>query len=344
MSRTYKAALIHGPGDVRVEQVPWVDPGRDEVVVEIHQASICPSDLRDYRGVKAAEGARRVGHEYAGVVIATGSDVKSFRAGDRVVPQSWTPCGQCYNCRRGKYSACENRISNFGGFAEYTVVKENSLLRIPGSTSFGAASVTEPLASILKADQEISKVTLGDTVVIYGLGPMGCMHMQSSKLLGGWVIGIDLLRERRELAKKLGADAVIDPQAEDPVTRVKELTSGRGADVVLVTVGGRAEAACTMAALQMANFAGRINIYAGTYPTTLMDIDPNVIHYGELTVSGTRSYNPRTFALALELIASGRVNVEAIRYPIVTLDEIKHGMDIHGTREAMKVGVSIKED
>ncbi|MEW6048876.1 MAG: zinc-binding dehydrogenase, partial [Bacillota bacterium] len=105
-----------------------------------------------------------------------------------------------------------------GAFAEYITVHETAVLPVPDHVSFGEASCTEPLASVVKADQEICHVTAGDTVVVYGLGPMGCLHVQVCRLLGAFVVGIDLQPERRRLAQKLGAVVVIDPGTDDPVT------------------------------------------------------------------------------------------------------------------------------
>lgn len=339
MTDRYRAALVYGAGDLRIEEVPKESLGPNDVLIEVRAANICPSDLREFRGVKPTHHPERVGHEFAGYVAEVGSAVTRVRVGDRVTALSWTPCMQCYQCRRSRFSACENRTVNMGGFADYMMVKDWTVFKIPEGCSFEKAACTEPLASILKANLEVTPVQGGDQVVVYGLGPMGILHAQVARMLGARVIGIDLIPMRRELALRTGCDVVIDPNTEDVVERVKALTGGRGADVTMVTVGGKAEPACTETSVKFAAHGGKINIFAGTYPVTPMSIDPNVVHYGELMITGTRSYNLRTFQMALELIAADRIDVLSIRFPDVTFDEIKRGFEIHGTADAMKVGI-----
>ncbi|MBP1934567.1 zinc-dependent alcohol dehydrogenase [Ammoniphilus resinae] len=342
MKNMYQAAVVYGPGDIRLENLEHSTPAADEVKIQVFEANICPTDLRGYRGAKEIRHPERVGHEFAGYVTEVGSSVTRFKIGDRVTAMSWTACYRCEKCTRGKYSACPHRTLNMGAFGEYITVKEWVVYKLPEHLSFGVASCAEPLASVLKACTVISRVTLGDQVVVYGLGPMGILHLQVCKLLGATVIGIDLIPERLEIARKAGADAVINGNDVDVIKEVKELTGG-GADVVIVAVGGAAEAPCTENALKMAAHGCRINIFTGTFPLRKMTIDPNLIHYGEYELSGTRSYNPKTFELALDLLAKGQINVDLVRTPTITLDDIKHGFDIHGTREAMKVAVTIRK-
>ncbi|MBC7264438.1 MAG: alcohol dehydrogenase catalytic domain-containing protein [Chloroflexi bacterium] len=349
MGKTFRRALVYGEGDVRIVELPMIVPKDDEVLIRVKEASVCPSDLRIFRGLVKApppDKPQHPGHEYAGIVEAVGKNVKRIKPGMRVVPQSWTPCFQCENCREFLYSHCENLQNNHGGFGEYAVVKESSVLEIPEGTSFGDASVTEPLASIFRADQERSKVTLGKKVVVIGLGPMGCMHVQVCHLLGAQVMGIDLIQSRCDIAKEMGADIVINASKTDPIEAVRHWTkwapgpSGRGADVVIVTVGGSAQAAATEQALQMAGVYSIVNIYAGTYPEDLrITVEPNTIHYREIHLTGTRSYSPKYFKRALELINSGRVQVSKIRRPVLPFEEIDRAFRIHGTPEAMKVGL-----
>jgi L-iditol 2-dehydrogenase len=343
MIERYKVAVVYAPGDIRLEEVDTKPLQPNEVLVEVHKANICPTDLRGYRGVKPLEKPERVGHEFAGYIVEIGSAVTRFKIGDKVTALSWTPCYQCSKCTRGKYSACQHRTMNMGGFGEYLVLKENVVYKIPEHMSLELASCTEPLASVLKANIEVTPVKVGDTVVVYGLGPMGQLHLQAARLMGATkVIGIDLLENRLNIALELAADYVINPQEKDPVEEVLRLTEGEGADVIMVAVGGAAEAACTESALKMAAYGGMINVFTGTYPHKNVTLDPNLVHYKELIITGTRSYNPKMFELALDLLASGKIKVDLIRQPEITLEEIKKGFDMHGTKEAMKVAVNIR--
>ncbi|MCL6597601.1 MAG: alcohol dehydrogenase catalytic domain-containing protein [Alicyclobacillus macrosporangiidus] len=343
MIKKYRAAVVYGRGDVRLTEVPFDPLEPDEVLIEVHKANICPTDLRGFRGAKPVRSPERVGHEFAGYVVEVGGNVHRVKIGDRVTCLSWTPCYRCGKCTRGKYSACERRTMNMGAFAEYIAVKESAVYKIPDHLPFEVAACAEPLASVLKANTEVTPVQLCDTVVVYGLGPMGQLHLQAARLLGAaLVIGIDLLPSRLDIALTCGADHVVHAGQEDPVEAVRRLTGGEGADIVMVAVGGAAEAPCTENAVRMAAFGGKINVFTGTYPERSVTVDPNLIHYQELTVTGTRSYNIRTFEMALNLLASGRVNVAPIRYPEITLEEIQKGFELHGTQHAMKVAVNIR--
>jgi L-iditol 2-dehydrogenase len=343
MKAFYKSAIVYAQGDIRLEEVEKKSLKSDEVFIEIHKANICPTDLRGFRGAKPLDTPENVGHEFAGYIVEVGSEVTKFKVGDKVTALSWTPCYQCRKCTRGKYSACEHKKMNMGGFGEYIALKESVVYKIPNDMSLELASCTEPLASVLKANVEITPVQAGDTVVVYGLGPMGQLHLQVAKLLGATkVIGIDLLPNRLEIASKLGADHVINPTDVNPIDEVFRLTDGEGADLIMVAVGGVAEAPCTESAIKMAAYGARINIFTGTYPYKDVLLDPNLVHYKELIVTGTRSYNPKMFELSLELLASGKINVDLIREPTISLEEIKMGFEIHGTKDAMKVAVDIR--
>lgn len=341
--KKYKAALVYGEGEIRVENVEQRELQKDEVLVEVYEANICPTDIRGYRGVKNITKPERVGHEFAGYVVEVGENVKKFKVGDRVTSLSWTPCYVCQQCTNGYYSNCEDRKMNMGGFGEFITLKENVVYKIPDHLSFEKASCAEPLASVLKANIEITPIEFGDTVIVYGLGPMGQLHAQVAKLRGASkVIGIDLIQERLNIALENGIDYVINPSETDPVERVRDITNHQGANVIMVAVGGAAEAICTELSMEMVAYRGKINIFTGTYPLKNISIDPNVIHYKEVVITGTRSYNLKTFELALDLLANDQINVDSIRYPLISLDDIKHGFDIHGTPNAMKVAVKVK--
>lgn len=344
MVNTYKGAIVHGEGDIRLEDLEQQEVKDKEVLIEVYKANICPTDLRGYRGVKPLDKPERVGHEFAGVIKAIGEEVSNFKVGDRVTALSWTPCFVCQKCVSGKYSACPHRKMNMGGFGEYITLNENVVYHIPNNLPFQVASYAEPLGSVLKANIEITPVNTGDTVIVYGLGPMGQLHTQVASLMGATkVIGIDLIQSRLDIAQELGADYTINPGETDPVAQVEEITNGEGADIIMVAVGGAAEAPCAETAMDMAAHGGKINIFTGTYPSKNINIDPNLVHYKELNVTGTRSYNLKTFQLALDLLSSGKINVEPISQPKINLDDIKKGFEIHGTKEAMKVAVTIKE-
>lgn len=333
-----KAARLYGVGDLRVEEVnrPIISAD-DEVLIRIHACGICPSDIRAYTGVRSPTRPLPYtpGHEWAGEVVAVGDGVKEFAIGDRVVSNWRVVCGECYYCIRGIHNFCENlrRERVGGGFAEYGLAPAGNLLKIPENVSYAEACFSEPLACCAKGSLD-SDIKFGDNVVIVGAGPIGLMHLQLAKHSGACVAVSDLIPERLKKAEELGADEVIHVSQEDPVQRVRELTGGYGADVVIVCVGAR----CALQqALDMVGICGTVNFFAGTYPPTKLEIDPNLIHYKQIRLTGSHDFTPFHFQTALCFIEMGMVKVAPLVSHELPLARVKEGFDIVAERQGLKV-------
>ena len=342
-----RAARLYGMRDLRVEDLADPAPGPGEALIRIEACGVCPSDIRSYTGARAGSGAlslpRTPGHEWAGVVLevrpdedgadaAPGADgergagaPEPIRAGDRVVADWRSVCGRCYQCRRGVFNYCERlRRAVRGGFAQLGVAPLSQLRRIPDSVSFEQAAFCEPLACVVNGN-EMTPMALGEDVVVVGAGPIGLLHLQLALRRGARVIVSDPLAARLETARELGAHDLVDAAAGDPVERVMALTDGRGADAVVVAVGAGAAAA---QGLQMAAIGGRVNFFAGTYPTVELPFDPNLVHYRQLLVTGSHDFTPHQFSTALKLIRFGIVDVERL---------ISHRFDLEGVVEAFEM-------
>jgi len=332
------AARLHAAGDLRVEQVQRATiTSPDEVLIRIAACGICPSDLRAYTGVRPMGRGEPYtpGHEWAGEVIAVGDATQGFAVGDRVVPSWRVVCGVCHYCVRGIYNYCENLRRGVvrGGFAEYGAATVQSLLRIPDAVSYAEACFCEPLACCINGNR-YSQIPLGANVVVIGAGPIGLMHLQLAKLAGARVIVSDLSAVRLESAEELGADAVIDASAENVVQRVKDLTDGYGADAVMVAVGASKALA---QALEMAGLCATVNYFAGTYPPTTIPLDPNLIHYKQIRLTGSHDYSPLDFENALRLIAQGSVRVAPLISHDLPLERVKEGFDVVRAQAGLKV-------
>lgn len=343
MAEQMWAAQLYGPGDLRAEQVERRRiEADDEVLIRIHACGICPSDLRAYTGARA--GFRPFpyipGHEWAGEIVELGPAVEGFRIGDRVAPSWRVVCGKCYYCTRGLHNYCENlqygRVR--GGFAEHGVAPADSLYRIPDGVSYQEASFSEPLACCINGSLA-SRISFGDDVVVVGAGPIGLLHLQLARHQGGRVIVSELIPERLTAAQELGADEVIDADQGDPVERVKELTEGRGANVVIVAVGARRAAE---QALDMAGIGATVNFFAGTYPSIEIPFDPNLVHYKQLALTGSHDYTPAHFRTALRFIQIETVRVSPLISHELTLSETKQGFDIVAERRGLKVIINVK--
>jgi len=180
---------------------------------------------------------------------------------------------------------------------------------------------------------------MGDNVVVIGAGPIGLQHIQLARHQGARVISSELLERRLGKAREMGASDTIWASEEDDVKRVMELTDGRGADAVIIAAG-TTEAEET--GIAMAGPGGSVNIFAGTYPPGKITIDPNVIHYKELVLTGTHDYTPHDFTTALRLIQYGIVKVKPITSHVLPLDEIASGFDTVAERNGLKVVIKME--
>jgi L-iditol 2-dehydrogenase len=260
--------------------------------------------------------------------------------GDRVAPEWRAICGECYYCNRGIFNYCQNmqRDKVKGGFYGYGVSTARYMRLIPDGMSYEEAAFAEPLACCINGSQE-SNITVGDDVVIIGAGPIGLQHLQLARHKGARVIISDFIESRLEKAKELGADDTINPGKEDAVERVKELTDGRGANVVIAAIG-TTEVAKT--AIEMAGMCATVNFFAGTYPPGEIPLDPNVVHYKQLILTGSHDFTPHHFTTGLKLIQHGIVKVKPIISHVMPLEDIATAFDIVAEREGLKVIIKME--
>ncbi len=236
-----KAAVLYAPFDMRLEEVSTPDCGMDHVLVKVKAAGICGSDVHFYEGTHPYKNYPRIhGHEFAGEIVKLGENVSGFSVGDHVVIEPLKACGKCYPCRHGKYNCCTKLqvigAHTDGGFAEYIAVETKNLHKIPQDMPFDLAAALEPY-SIGAHCSNRAEITPGETVLILGVGAIGLTITDYAKLLGARVIAVDTSLARLELAKKMGADEVINPLTEDVNTRVMQLTDNEGAGIVIEATG-----------------------------------------------------------------------------------------------------------
>ena len=290
-----KALRFYAPEDVRLEDIPEPVCGPGEVKLRIRNCSTCGTDVKIlHNGHQNLTPPRTIGHEIAGEVVDVGDGVTGWQVGDRAQVIAAVPCGECYECRKGWMAVCQNQTSvgyqYEGGFAEYMIVprevlKVDGLNRIPDNVGYDEASAAEPMACAINA-QELLGIEPGDTVVVFGAGPIGCMHIRIARGVHqcGPVYLVDVNAERLKLsADAVHPDAVIDGSTVDVVEQVMALTGGRGADVVITATAANVtqEQAIAMAARN-----GRISFFGGlpkTNPT--ITCDSNLVHYRQLHLS-----------------------------------------------------------
>ncbi len=344
-----KVLRFYAPGDVRVEEAPKPSITADEVLIRVRNCSTCGTDVKIFHnGHQNITPPRVMGHEVAGEVAEVGADVPGWAVGDRVQVIAAVPCGECYECRKGWMAVCENQTSigyqYDGGFAEYMVVpqavlKVDGLNRIPDGVGFDEASAAEPFACAINA-QELLGIEEGDTVVVFGAGPIGCIHTRIARGVhrAGKVFLVDVNAERLAMsAAAVQPDEVIDASKVDVVAEVMRLTGGRGADVVITATAANItqEQAIAMAARN-----GRISFFGGlpkTNPT--ITCDSNLVHYRQLHIHGANGSAPVHNKRALEYIASVVVPVKDLITVHLPLERALEAFDIVAKGQAIKVTV-----
>ena len=340
---TMLAAMFYAPQDIRLEQRPIPHPGAGEVLLQVAAATTCGTDVKTY-----LRGHPRLfehvpagfGHEAAGIVASTGRGVTQCSEGDAIVIANSAPCQECFYCRRGRFSLCEDLLLLNGAYAEYLLVPERivrqNLYRLATGTSFTSAALTEPLACSLHG-VDASSVARADTVVVVGAGPMGLLLAATAKLRGARVIITGHGSERLAMAVQFGADVVIDASQmsaqEQREAVLQETESQRGADVVIEAVGTTHTWAL---ATTLARPGGLVNFFGGCPSSSQVSLDTYPIHYGELTLKGVFHHTPTYFKQALELIQGNSINVEALitaRFPLACILEV---MDLLVRKQGIK--------
>jgi L-iditol 2-dehydrogenase len=343
-----KALRFYAPEDVRFEDVPEPACGPDEVKLRVRNCSTCGTDVKIlHNGHQNLSPPRTLGHEIAGEVVEVGANVPGWSVGDRAQVIAAVPCGECYECRRGWMAVCRNQTSvgyqYDGGFAEYVVVprqvlKVDGLNRIPDNLGYDEASVAEPFACAINA-QELVRVADGDTVVVFGAGPIGCIHIRLARANGAArVFLIDVNAERLAMsADAVKPDEAINGSEVDVVERVMELTDGRGADVVITATAANV---AQEQAIRMAARRGRISFFGGLPKTNpFISCDSNLVHYRELMLMGANGSAPSHNKRALEYISSGRVPVKDLITVRLPLERALDAFGVVARGEAIKVTI-----
>jgi len=330
-----KAAMLYGVKDLRIQDIDTPQVGYGEILVKVKAATTCGTDLKIYqRGY--VEGVIKLptvfGHEWAGDVVEVGEGVPWLNKGMRVRGGNSSPCLRCYMCQRGKFNLCEDMMWLWGAYAQYIKVPQRIVTLntqvIPDHVAYEEAAITEPLACVLHG-VEVAKVKLGDTVAIIGAGPIGLLHLLTVKKMGaGKVVISDTVDERLQLANKLGADVTINAKKDDIIETTRKLTDGHGADVVIEAIG---LPATWEQALKMVRKGGTVLEFGGCPPGTEIKVSTEQLHYGETTVLGAFHTTPAHFKKALNLIASGTVNVKPLITNRMKLDDIEQAFEMLST-------------
>ena len=323
---TMLAAVYRGKNDVRMETVPVPEIKAGELLLRVHTCGICGTDLK-----KIATGShsapRIFGHETSGVVVATGQGVTQFQPGDRVMVFHHIPCRECYYCRHKTFAQCKTykRVGctagfepSGGGFAEYVRVMdwivEQGTVPIPDGVSFEQACFVEPVNTCMKGVDALH-LQADETVLVIGQGPIGLILSILASRTGARVITSDLYSQRLTISKSFGLGLTIDVSRTDVTERVRELTDGRGADAVILAVGGTG---LIRPAMDATRPGGRVLLFAQTVRGEVV-VDPAAICVDEKTLLGSYSASLELQEESVRFVMSREMELERLishRFPL----------------------------
>ena len=327
-----KAARLHKIGEkLRIDHVPIPEIGTSDVLIKINATGICHSDLNYKNGVGAvAKLPITLGHEMAGTVTEVGGDVRDVAKGERVCVHYVLSCGECVYCKSGKENLCEKykMIGKDvdGGFAEYVKVPTRNVLKLPDAVPFEQGSLLGCAVSTAFHALRRARVAIGDTVLIYGVGGVGIHAVQLASEIfdAGKVIAIDKLDEKLELARKLGADDIVNGAKSDPVKRVEETTHGKLADVVLEFIGQKIT---IQTAIEYLGKGGRM-VMVGIGPDNIVVSPYKTIIGKEIELIGVDDHLKSEMAQLIDLVDAGKIDLSHSITHRLPLEDVNTGFEI----------------
>lgn len=332
-SQQMLAVVVRAPEQYGLEKVDIPEVPERGMLLKVRACALCGSDLRTLRnGHRKVEFPWIIGHEIFGTVVELGENYEGrWQIGDHLAVGPLVYCGTCEFCHEGSFEYCDQykEIAQAwqGGFAEfipipYEAVRLGTIARVPAGIDPAYAAAVEPASSCVNA-LEKGQVGLGDTVVVIGAGPIGCIHTVLARLRGARKVFIaDIVPERLKLAEAFSPDQVINAQQIDLVKKVHQLTGGKGADVVITA---NPIPSTQVQAVEMARKGGRILIFGGLpVGQSRPGIDMNLVHYNALQLIGTTIFAPRHQRVAMDLIIDGKIPVEKL-ITRFTLDQFVEG-------------------
>ncbi|MBR1776920.1 zinc-binding dehydrogenase [bacterium] len=337
-----KAILYYGPGNIKYEDTMIKPLEKGEILVKVEAALTCGTDVKTFRRghpVLIKHIPSGFGHEFAGTVAQISDGVSNVKVGDRVVCANSAPCGECFYCKRGQYNLCEHLDLLNGAYAEYIVVperivKKNTLL-LPPNLPFEKAAFCEPLANVVHGIER-TEIKPGQSVGVIGIGPIGLMFVRLAKLKGARVIAAGRNPEKIRLASEFGyADEVIDlKKYPNPEKIFKDFSDEkRGLDVVVECVG---LPEIWELAVSCVRPGGTVHFFGGCKSGSKVSFDTTKMHYGDIKLMSVFHHTPKYFRQALDLIASGDVEVQKLITAELPLEKVEYAMQEHIAGNAIK--------
>ncbi len=331
-------AVYYNNKDVRIEERPIPEISDDEILIKVMASGICGTDVMEWYRVKKAPLV--LGHELSGTVEKAGKNVRNFKVGDRVFVSHHVPCMKCTYCLNGHHTSCETlHKTNIepGGFSQYARIPklnvEIGTLKLPDNVSFEEGTFVEPLGTIIRA-QRLANLQQNQTLLVIGSGISGLIHIKFAKSNGvKKIIAVDINEYRLNAAKKFGADYAIN--ANDVISKIKQINESRMADIVIVCTGALSAA---KQALQCVDKGGIILFFAVPRPDEKLEIPINDFWKNEVKIMTSYAAAPDDLKESLALIANRKINFNDMITHKLKFDEIGKGFNLVAeARESIKV-------
>lgn len=337
-----KAVRFYAPGDIRYEEVSITPPKKGEVVVKIKAALTCGTDVKTFRRghpVLIKKVPSGFGHEFSGVIDQLGEGVTDFKVGDRVVAANSAPCGECFFCKKEEYNLCENLNLLNGAYAEYITVParivSKNMIKLPDDLSFERAAFSEPLANVVHGAAR-TDIKAGQSVGIIGIGPIGLMFARVAKLKGARVIVAGRNPIKLKLAEDFAkADEIVDlVKYPNPEKIFKSFSDeNKGLDIAIECVGLPEIWERLVSCVRP---GGTVHFFGGCKSGSTVSIDTTKMHYGDIKLMSVFHHTPKYFREALDLIASGNIEVEKLITDKLGLQDVEYAMQQHIDGKAIK--------
>lgn len=330
---TMQAAVLTAPKRFEIRAVPMPSIGPDDVLVRVTRTGICGTDIHIFNGHYAADRLPLIpGHEFCGTIAECGANVRHLAAGTRVVVDINIGCGTCFWCRRNEVLNCAEvtqvGITRDGAFAEFVAVPARLVIPVEADIADDVLALTEPVSCVVRAARK-AKAALGQSVVIFGAGPIGNLHVQMMRLVGAApIIVADLSADRCRMAMEAGADAAVSDPAQLKST-VQRMTGGRGADLVIESVGNRK---LYEQAFDLARRGGHVAFFGITSPGETVPIDILRTVLEEASLKGSVAGMGEDMHDALTLLSHGRFHTEDFTKASYPLEKIQEAFETLGDR------------
>src|SRR5580693_1332228 len=349
-TKTMRANVFHGVNDIRVEDAPIPKPGPGEAVIRVTLTTICGTDLHILKGEYTVKPGLTIGHEPVGVIHELGVGVTGYKVGDRVLVGAITPCGQCFDCLRGNLSQCGGPIGGWrfgntinGAQAEYLLVPfaQANLAKIPGDLRDEQVVLLSDIASTGISAAESGNIQIGDMVAVFAQGPIGLCATAGAKLKGAsLIIAVESDPVRGRMARRMGADIVLNQNEVDVVTEIRRLTGGKGVDVAIEALGTQATFESALRVVRAGGTLSSLGVYSGKLAIPL---EPFAAGLGNQTIITTLCPGGKErMRRLIEMVRHGRLDLTPLITHTFSLDQIVEAYNLFGNRLDGVIKVAIR--